>query len=139
MSSFFVKELCLCIRENGGQRRLERNKTCNSNCPEKSVQDTNCDDSCSSAFGGAKKRLADRHRRLERSAMRDPTTARCNNDASTSFACLCKVKNETFDARIRKCKNGKNSKGESTGCADRSMKIAELVEKCPPTTRHKVK
>ena len=28
---------------------------------------------------------------------------------------------------------------DSTGSADRSIKIAELVETCPPTTRHKVR
>ena len=50
-------------------------RTCNSNCSERSVQDTNCDDSCSSARG-AKEQLADRHRRVERSAMRDPATAK---------------------------------------------------------------
>ena len=33
----------------------------------------------------------------------------CNNDASTSLACLCRVQNETFDARIRKCKVGRSS------------------------------
>ena len=33
----------------------------------------------------------------------------------------------------------KQGREDSIGSADRSIKIAELVEKCPLTTRHKVK
>ena len=34
----------------------------------------------------------------------------CDNDASASLACLRRVENETFDARIRKCKVGRSSR-----------------------------
>ena len=34
----------------------------------------------------------------------------CDNDASAILACLRRVQNETFDARIRKCKVGRSSR-----------------------------
>ena len=37
----------------------------------------------------------------------------CNNDASASLACLRRVQNETFDARIRKCKIGRSSRSSA--------------------------
>ena len=37
----------------------------------------------------------------------------CDNDASASLACLRRVQNETFDARIRKCKVGRSSRPSS--------------------------
>ena len=76
VQSSLVKELCLWIRVNKDQRHLERRQDLQLKLlRERSVQDTNCDDSYSSARGGAKERLADRHRRVERSAMRDPAIA----------------------------------------------------------------
>ena len=37
----------------------------------------------------------------------------CDNDASASLACLRRVQNETFDARIRKCKVGRSSRSSA--------------------------
>ena len=76
VQSSLVKELCQGFQWTEISDAWNEDRTCNSNCSERSVQDANCDDSCSSARGGAKERLADRHRRVERSAMRDPAIAR---------------------------------------------------------------
>ena len=55
VQSSLVKELCLWIRvERKISDAWNEDRTCNSNCSERSVQDTNCDDSCSSARGEAK-------------------------------------------------------------------------------------
>ena len=37
----------------------------------------------------------------------------CDNDALASLACLRRVQNETFDARIRKCKIGRSSRSSA--------------------------
>ena len=53
------------------------------------------------------------------------------------------VRHEDVASLVPACSGARvcheQGRGDSTGSADRSIKIAELVEKCPLTTRHKVK
>ena len=37
----------------------------------------------------------------------------CDNDALASLACLRRVQNEAFDARMRKCKIGRSSRSSA--------------------------
>ena len=54
-----------------------------------------------------------------------------------------RVRHEDVASLVPACSGARacheQGRGDSTGSADLSIKIAELVEKCPPTTRHKVR
>ena len=61
-----------------------------------SVQDTNCDDSCSSARGVVQICLQTDIVELNALRCEIQQLQGCDNDASASLACLRRVQNETF-------------------------------------------
>ena len=76
VQSSLVKELCLWIRVNRDQLRLERRQDLQLKLLREDQFRTRIAMTAAVQLVEAVPLLADRHRRVERSAMRDPATAR---------------------------------------------------------------
>ena len=71
------------------------------------------------------------------SALQDPYPQGPHNERARG------VRHEDVASLVPACSGARvcheQGRGDSTGSADQSIKIAELVEKCPLTTRHRLK
>ena len=113
VQSSLVKELCLWIRVDRDQRRLERRQ----DLQLKLLREVSSGHELrwQLQFSSWKPFLCLQTDIVELNALRCEIQQLqgCNNDASASLACLCRMQNETFDARIRKCKVGRSSRSSA--------------------------